>query len=230
MNNEYIKSQDGSNQQAITNRVMLGVYGWMTIALFISATTGLLLLGNESLLMLLCSGPMYFILAIAEVALVIFLSARAHKLSSTAAKLGFIAYAILNGVTFSVIFLVYNIGTISYAFLVTAITFAVMSGYGYLTKTDLTSIGNLFVMALFGLVIATVVNLFIRSDGFTLALMYIGVVIFIGLVGYDTQRIKQYALTEGRGNRNTAITGALVLYLDFINIFIRLLSIMDRDR
>ena len=105
-----------------------------------------------------------------------------------------------------------------------------MTIYGYVTKTDLSKIGNLFVMGLFGLIIASVMSIFIQTPGYTLALMYVGVVIFIGLIGYDTQKIKQLAYAESEGMvRNASIIGALTLYLDFINIFIRLVNILGRD-
>ena len=218
-----------ADREAVVRKTMVGVYAWMTLALMISAVTGIYLASNETLLYALGFSSLYWILAIAEIVIVVALSAKASKMSPLAAKMWFIVYALLNGVTFGVVFAAYDIGTVGYAFLVTAIVFAVMTIYGYATKTDLSSIGNLFVMALVGLMIATVLNFFIRSDGWTLALMYIGVVVFIGLIGYDTQKIKQLAYHEGHGVKNASILGALVLYLDFINIFIRLVRIMDRD-
>lgn len=230
MSNDFTNGNVYASQESVVKRVMVGVYGWMTIALLVSAFTGMMIASSSSAIMAIFSTSLYWILPIAEVAVVIVLSARAHKMSSLAAKLWFLVYAVLNGVTFAALFLVAGVGTVGYAFLVTAITFAVMSAYGYLTKTDLSSIGNLFMMALIGIVIATIVNLFVRSSGLDLFLMYAGVIVFIGLIGYDTQKIKQYAYAEGNGVRNAAITGALVLYLDFINIFVRLVSIMSRDR
>lgn len=227
MNQEM--NQYYADREAVVRKTMVGVYGWMTLALIISAVSGIYLASNYQLLYTLVSSSLYWVFAIAEIVVVIALSAKAAKMSPLSAKIWFIVYALLNGVTFGVIFAAYDIGTVGYAFLVTAIVFAVMTVYGYVTKTDLSSIGNLFVMALFGLMIATVLNFFIRSDGWTLALMYIGVVIFIGLIGYDTQKIKQLAYHEGNGVQNASILGALVLYLDFINIFIRLVRIMDRD-
>lgn len=227
MNQEM--NQYYADREVVVRKTMVGVYGWMTLALIISAISGIYLASNYQLLDTLVSSSLYWVFAIAELVVVIALSAKATKMSPLAAKIWFIIYALLNGVTFGVIFAAYDIGTVGYAFLVTAIVFAVMTIYGYVTKTDLSSIGNLFVMALFGLIIATVLNFFIQSDGWTLALMYIGVVIFIGLIGYDTQKIKQLAYHEGNGVQNASILGALVLYLDFINIFIRLVRIMDRD-
>lgn len=227
MNQEM--NQYYADREVVVRKTMVGVYGWMTLALIISAISGIYLASNYQLLYTLVSSSLYWVFAIAEIVVVIALSAKATKMSPLAAKVWFIVYALLNGITFGVIFAAYDIGTVGYAFLVTAIVFAVMTIYGYVTKTDLSSIGNLFVMALFGLIIATVLNFFIQSDGWTLALMYIGVVIFIGLIGYDTQKIKQLAYHEGNGVQNASILGALVLYLDFINIFIRLVRIMDRD-
>lgn len=227
MNQEM--NQYYADREVVVRKTMVGVYGWMTLALIISAVAGIYLASNFQLLYALVSSSLYWVFAIAEVVVVIVLSAKAAKMSPLAAKIWFIVYALLNGVTFGVIFAAYDIGTVGYAFLVTAIVFAVMTIYGYVTKTDLSSIGNLFVMALIGLMIATFLNFFIQSDGWTLALMYIGVVIFIGLIGYDTQKIKQLAYHEGNGVQNASILGALVLYLDFINIFIRLVRIMDRD-
>lgn len=217
------------DREVIVRKTMVGVYAWMTLALIISAVVGIYLATNMQLLGMLVSSSLYWVLLIAEFVVVVVLSARANKMSPLAAKFWFIVYALLNGVTFGTIFAIYDIGTVGYAFLVTALVFAVMTIYGYVTKTDLSRIGNLFVMALFGLIIATVLNIFIQSEGWTLALMYIGVVIFIGLIGYDTQKIKQLAYHEGNGVRNASILGALILYLDFINIFIRLVRIMDRD-
>ena len=230
MDNSFINGNDYFEREATVRKVMVGVYGWMTIALLVSAGAGMMIASSSQLLQMLFATPLYWILPIAEIAIVFSLSARAHKMEPLVAKIWFLVYAALNGITFAAILLVYDISSVSYAFLVTAITFAVMSAYGYFTKADLSSIGNLFVMALFGLLIATIVNFFVRSTGLDLFLMYAGVVIFIGLIGYDTQKIKSYAYAEGRGVRNASITGALVLYLDFINIFIRLVSIMNKKR
>lgn len=218
------------DREAVVRKTMLGVYGWMTLALMISAIVGLYIASNYNLLYTLAASSAYWVVAIAEVVVVFMISARAHKMSSAAAKVWFIVYAVLNGVTFGSIFAIYSLGVAGYAFLVTALVFAVMTIYGYVTKTDLSKIGNLFVMGLFGLIIASVVGIFIQTPGYTRALMYVGVVIFIGLIGYDTQKIKQLAYAESEGMlRNAGIIGALTLYLDFINIFIRLVNILGRD-
>lgn len=218
------------DHDAVVRKTMLGVYGWMTLALIISAAVGLYIATDINLLFTLFSSSLYWVFAIAEFVVVIAISARAQKMSPTAAKIWFVVYAVLNGITFGGIFAAYGLGVAGYAFLVTAIVFAVMTVYGYVTKTDLTKIGNLFVMALFGLIIASIMGMFIQTPGYTLAIMYIGVIIFIGLIGYDTQKIKQLAYAESQGMvRNASILGALTLYLDFINIFLRIVNILGRD-
>lgn len=230
MHNQYDSYQGYADRETVVRKTMVGVYGWMTLALMISAIVGLYMASNISLLYTLVSSSAYLVLGIAEIVVVIMLSARSQKMSPGVAKIWFIVYAVLNGVTFGTIFAAYGLGTAGYAFFVTAIVFGVMTVYGYVTKTDLSKIGNLFVMALFGLIIATIVGMFIPNEGFNLALLYVGIVIFIGLIGYDTQKIKQLAYAESQGMvRNASILGALTLYLDFINIFVRLVNILGRD-
>ncbi len=231
MDRDFTTHYDESHREAAVKKTMLGVYGWMTIALLITAVTGLCVASNIE--MLYSAVKYYWLFAIAEVIVVIALSARAHKMSSLSAKIWFVIYSVLNGITLSSILVIYEIGTVGYAFLVTAGVFAVMTIYGYVTKTDLSKIGSLFVMALFGLVIATFVGFFINTPGYTMALMYVTVFIFIGLIGWDTQKIKQYAYAQADSNgslANASILGALTLYLDFINIFISLVRIFgSRD-
>ena len=231
MDRDFTTYYDVSHREAVVKKTMLGVYGWMTIALLITAVTGLYVASNIEMLYSVVKN--YWLFAIAEVVIVIALGARAHKMSSLSAKIWFVIYSVLNGITLSSIFVIYDIGTIGYAFLVTAGLFAVMTIYGYVTKTDLSKIGSLFVMALFGLVIATFVGFFINTPDYTMALMYVTVFIFIGLIGWDTQKIKQYAYAQADSNgslANASILGALTLYLDFINIFISLVRIFgSRD-
>lgn len=219
------------DQDAAVKRTMMGVYGWMSFALIISAAVGFYVAGNVQLLYTLFANDTYWAFAIAELVVVFILSARAQKMSPTAAKIWFVIYAALNGITFGGIFAAYGLGVAGYAFLITAVVFAVMTVYGYVTKTDLSRIGNLFVMALFGLILASIVGMFINTPGYTLAIMYIGVIIFIGLIGYDTQKIKYYAYAESEGRiRNASIIGALTLYLDFINIFLSIAKILGREK
>lgn len=212
------------NEEQVTAGI-IGVYGWMCLALIISGMTGLYIVSNFGLLVQVASNSVNLMVILAEFVIVMLLSARAHKMSRLACGISFIIYSILNGTTFAFIFASYGLDVVAHAFLVTAVVFGVMTVYGYITKTDLTSIGNLFVMALFGVLIVSLANLFIKSRGLDLALMYVGVVVFIGLIGYDTQRIKSILGSR----RNATIVGALVLYLDFVNIFIRLVSIFSRE-
>lgn len=222
--------QHYQDKESIVQRTMMGVYGYMTLALFISAGVGLYLMTNMNLLLRLISGGTFWIIAIAEVAIVFVLSLRSQKLSPTAARLWFFAFAVINGVTFASVFASYGLGVAGYAFLITAITFGGMTLYGYITKTDLSRIGNIFVMALFGLILASFVGIFIKTPGYNLALTYISVIIFIGLTAYDTQKIKQLAYAEYDGLiKNASIIGALTLYLDFINIFLDIVRLLGRD-
>ena len=151
----------------------------------------------------------------------------------TTATLLFVLYSVLNGVTMSFIFLVYTYESVTNVFLITAGTFAAMAFFGYFTKTDLSSIGRILFMALIGLIIATIVNIFVKSSGFGMILNYLGVLIFVGLTAWDTQKIKQMlSMAEDTGEtaQKVALMGALSLYLDFINLFIHLLRIMGNNR
>ena len=170
-------------------------------------------------------------LVIAEFALVIGVSAAINRLSLAMATLMFVLYSVINGALLSFIFLAYTASSIATVFFITAGTFAVMAFIGYTTKTDLTSMGKILMMALIGLIIATVVNLFIKSSGFTLILSYVGVLVFVGLTAYDSQKIKQMLLQApdaGEGAQKLALLGALSLYLDFINLFLYLLRIFGK--
>ena len=168
---------------------------------------------------------------IAEFALVIGVSAAINKLSLATATLMFVLYSVINGALMSYIFLAYTASSVATVFFITAGTFAAMAVIGYTTKTDLSSMGKYLFMALIGLIIATVVNLFVKSDGMTLILSYIGVLVFVGLTAWDSQKIKQMLLQApdaGEGAQKLALLGALTLYLDFINLFIYLLRIFGK--
>lgn len=222
--------QSYHDRESIVQRVMMSVYGYMTLALLISAGVGFYLMTNINLLITLVSTGIFWIIAVAEVVIVFVLSLRSQKLSPTAARLWFFAFAVINGVTFASVFASYGLGVAGYAFFITAVTFGGMTLYGYVTKTDLSKIGNIFVMALFGLIIASVAGIFIKTPGYNLALTYISVIIFIGLTAYDTQKIKQLAYAEYDGLvKNASIIGALTLYLDFINIFLDIVKLLGKD-
>jgi hypothetical protein len=208
------------------------VYTWMAMALAITGITAYGVSISPNLVNLIFSSKMVFFgIIIAELALVLILSARLHKLSLSTATLMFILYSVLNGVTLSSIFLIYTTSSIATTFFISAGTFGAMSLYGAVTKTDLSSIGKILYMALIGLIIATVVNMFMHSSGFDIIISYAGVLIFVGLTAWDTQKIK-LMLAEAdymdEGAQKLALIGALTLYLDFINLFIYLLRILGK--
>lgn len=210
------------------------VYTWMAMALAITGITAYGVAISPNLINIIFgSKAIFFGLIIAELAMVILLSARLHKLSLTTATLMFITFSVLNGVTLSSIFLIYTASSIATTFFICAGTFAAMSAYGAFTKTDLSSIGKLLFMALIGLIIATVVNLFVHSTGLDLIISYAGVLIFVGLTAWDTQKIKlmlSNADFMDEGAQKIALIGALSLYLDFINLFLYLLRIFGARR
>ena len=212
--------------------LMRKVYVWMAMALVITGLTAWLVATNASLLNLIYGNSVaIWVLIIAELALVVGLSAAINKLSLTMATLMFVLYSVINGAVFSSIFLVYTTSSIATVFFITAGTFAAMSVFGYVTKADLSSMGKLLMMALIGLIIATVVNLFMKSSGLDMIISYAGVLIFVGLTAYDTQKIKNMCLQApdaGESMQKLALLGALSLYLDFINLFIYLLRILGK--
>ena len=214
--------------------LMRKVYLWMTLALVITGFTAYYVASSESLMMALFSNQIIFWgLVIGELVLVFSLSAAINKLSLTAATLMFVLYSVINGATMSFIFLVYTASSVTNVFLITAATFAVMAFFGYFTKTDLTSWGKILMMALIGIIIATIVNIFTKSEGLAVILNYLGVLVFVGLTAYDSQKIKQMLMQApdaGEGAQKVALLGALSLYLDFINLFIYLLRILGSRR
>lgn len=212
--------------------LMRKVYLWMTLALVITGITAYGVANSPGVLRAIYENQMLFwILVIAEFALVIGVSAAINKLSLTTATLMFILYSVINGALMSYIFLAYTASSIATVFFITAGTFGAMALIGYTTKTDLSSMGKFLFMALVGLVIATLVNLFIKSDGLTMILSYVGVLVFVGLTAWDSQKIKQMLLQApdaGESAQKLALLGALTLYLDFINLFIYLLRIFGK--
>lgn len=224
-----IRDKEGSISLAFP-ALMRKVYVWMTMALVITGITAYGVASSPGLMMTLFqNSAIIWGLIIAEFALVVAISAAIKKLSLTAATFLFILYSVINGATLSLIFAVYTRTSIAQVFFITAGTFGVMSLYGYFTKKDLTSIGKLLLMALIGLIIATLVNVFlVKSSSFDLILSYIGVLIFVGLTAWDTQKIKHMLAMQsdmGEGAQKVALLGALSLYLDFVNLFLYLLRI-----
>ena len=211
------------------------VYIWMTMALCITGLTALIIANNNDIMYsLLQNEATFWIIMIAELALVFILAGRLHKLSMGTATILFILYSVLNGITMSLIFIIYTESSIAATFFVTAGTFGAVSLYGFATKKDLSSWGSILIMGVLGIVIASVVNIFMGSETLYWIISYAGVLIFVGLTAYDTQKIKEVLLNpnvEVDDNLNKiALFGALQLYLDFINLFMHLLRIMgSRD-
>lgn len=241
MNNYYSPSDQGYMQggqqpqslDAKVSAVMKLVYVKMFLALLVSAAAawGVPTLFPNLANTLATNSWVYWGLAIAELALVFFISARMNKLSPGTSTALFLLFALVNGITLSVIFMAFSYASIFKTFLITAAVFGAMSVYGLFTSRDLTRIGSFLVMALIGLIICCVINMFWANSTFDLIISGIGVLLFIGLTAWDTQQIKRMAaMNMGIANGSLATWGALSLYLDFINLFIYLLRFFgNRD-
>ncbi len=226
--NNLVKAYANKTAQ---NALFRNVYVWMTLALAITGFVALYAAKSYTLINLMFQNSIFFWgLLIAEVALVIFLSARIHRLSFTTATILFIAYSVLNGLTMSILFMIYTMSSIATTFFVTAGTFGATAIYGYVTKKDLTRIGSLCIMGVIGLIIASLVNIFLHNSTMNLIISYIGVLIFVGLTAYDSQKIKRLLSSDdievNEMTQKIALMGSLTLYLDFINLFIYLLRII----
>lgn len=214
--------------------LMRKVYVWMTLALVLTGVTAYGVATSPGILnALVTNKALFFGLIIAEFALVFGVSGAINRLSLATATLMFVAYSVINGALLSFIFLAYTMESITSVFFITAGTFATMAVIGYTTKKDLTSIGRILFMALIGIIIATIVNMFIGSTGLNMIISYLGVLIFVGLTAYDSQKIKQMLAVSGdtgETGQKLALIGSLTLYLDFINLFIYLLRILGSKR
>lgn len=226
---------EGERQWAVSDAfpvLMRKVYVWMTLALVITGVTAYGVATSPGILQMIYGNSMVmWVLLIAELAIVICVSAAINRLSLSTATLLFVLYSVLNGAVLSSIFLLYTMSSITTVFLITAATFGVMALVGYTTKTDLSSMGKIVLMALLGLIIATLVNLFLKNTMMDMIISYVGVLIFVGLTAYDSQRIKQMMLQAPDASENMqklALLGALSLYLDFVNLFLYLLRIFGR--
>ncbi|MFP4032582.1 MAG: Bax inhibitor-1/YccA family protein [Desulfococcaceae bacterium] len=237
---EELRQKYGSAASAGTqervNSFIQSVYGWMAAGLALTGLMAYVTAGSETLLRLIVGNPIIFFgLIIGELAMVFILSSRVQKMSPGTATAMFIGYSVLNGLTLSVIFLAYSSASITSTFFICAGTFGAVSIYGMTTKKDLTGVGNFMFMGLIGIIIASVVNMFVQSSAISMVVSYIGVLVFVGLTAYDTQKLKHMALTQpddlDAGTvRKGAIIGALSLYLDFINLFLFLLRIFGGGR
>lgn len=206
----------------------------MTLALVVTGLTAYIVAGTPELVMTILSNKLLFYgLLIGEILLVGYIAGAMQKISSATATGLFLLYSIMNGLTLSVIFLIYTAESLAGTFFICAGTFGVMSLYGYYTKKDLTQIGNIAFMALIGIIIASIANFFMKSEMLYWIITYLGVFIFIGLIAYDTQKIRRLyeaGFEEEESEKKGAILGALTLYLDFINLFLFLLRIFGRRK
>ena len=213
---------------------MLKVFGWMATGLLITGIAGIVTISTPAILEFVFSNQLvYFGLFIAQIGLVVWLSARIEKMSAMTATLVFVGYSALTGLTLSVIFLAYTLASLASTFFVTAGTFGAMYVYGWVTKRDLTSMGSFMAMGLFGVIIASVVNMFLNNSTIYWITTYVGIIIFVGLTAYDAQKIKEMSVLATQGEeieQKGAIMGALRLYLDFINLFLLLLRVLGKRR
>ena len=215
-------------------RFMVRVYNWMAAGLAITGFMAFYVSSSETIMSMIFGNPvMPIVLIVVQIGLVFWLASRVMQMSVSLATGVFMLYAGLTGVTFSAIFMAYTTASITSTFLVTAGTFGAMSLYGYTTKKDLTSWGSFLFMGLIGIIIASVVNIFMQSSMMHMVISYAGVLIFVGLTAYDTQKIKEMNILGNEGtdeDTKEAIRGALTLYLDFINLFLMLLRLMGDRR
>lgn len=235
MNNyepQVFKEQYQTPSRTATNTLVRSVYIWMCTALLLTGATATLVAGSPRLLEIIFSSKaIFWMLLIAQFGVVWAISAKVTSFRLPALSGLFMLYSVLTGITFSVYFLVFTAESIASTFFITAGTFAVMSLYGFVTKADLTKLGNLLLMGLIGIIIASVVNLFLKNETVYWVVTYAGVLIFTGLVAYDTQKIKALAYaSDNEHTQKLAICGALSLYLDFINLFIMLLRIFGQRK
>ncbi|MBC8625902.1 Bax inhibitor-1/YccA family protein [Alloprevotella sp. Lung230] len=215
--------------------LMRSVYIWMALALAVTGLTAMTIATQPQIVYaIFANRAIFWMLILAELGMVIYLSARIMSMSFATAGIVFVVYALLNGVTLSSLFLAYTAESIAQTFFVTAGTFGAMAVIGFLVKRDLSAIGRFFYMALIGLIIATVANAFFHNSGVAMICNYAGVVIFSGLTAYDTQKIKNMLVQFGDRRDETvmklALLGSLSLYLDFINLFLYLLRFLGNRR
>ena len=223
---------ENTAQVSLTNSVMRRVYFKMFLAMVVTAVTSMFVAGNEAILTMIFSNRMApIVLLVLQVGVVLVLSGRIHKLSTPMASLLFYLYSVLTGVVFSVILLVYTASSIAYTFFITAGVFAAMSIYGYFTSNDLSRMGSILFMALIGLIVCSLVNMFFKSSTMDWIISFAGVLIFIGLTAWDTQKIKYMtAYADESMVGKIATIGALNLYLDFVNLFLYLLRFFGDSR
>ncbi len=230
----YERNYQRTSAEAVEQITMNKVYGWMSLAMAVTALAAYLTASTPALLNLVYGNSItLWVLIIAELGLVIGLSAGIGRMSFTAAATMMGVYSLLNGVTLSYIFLLFRAETLYTAFITCALTFAGMSALGHYTKRDLSKLGSYLLMGLIGIIVASVVNIFLASNALDAIITYLGLFLFVGLTAYDTQKIKrllQVANASFADTRKFALLGALTLYLDFINLFLFILRLLGNKR
>lgn len=222
-----------NSEQLVQRKFLTKVYGWMSLALLLSGITAFIVATSPFLINLVFGNKIGFpLLAIGEIVLVWWLSASIRKISTMTASIAFLAYSIINGATLASIFHVFSLNSIIVVFLVSALMFIGMSLYGVFSKSDIMSFGRYFSMAIIGLIVASVINIFLKSSGFNWVISIVTVVIFTGLTAYDTRKMILVSQQADGSDmfQKASIIGALELYLDFINIFLALLRIFGKSR
>ena len=233
MYENYSSSQQQLDTERGLNTYISKIFGTMFLGLLVTALAALFTVSSSAMFNLIYGSPFMFVLIIAELVIVFSLSARVTRMSYSSALLMFYAYAVINGITLASVFVVYELGTIYTAFFTAAISFGVMAIYGMVTKKDLTRVGSVMLMLLIGVIVASLINMFVKSQGFDLLISFVAVALFVGLVAFDTQKLKSYyymSANDHQLQRKIGIIGALSLYLDFINIFLYLLRIFGNRR
>lgn len=208
------------------NKIYSKVYLWLFIGLLVTFLTGAYTATNKDALAVIFTKGYYWIFAILELVIAIFLSARIHKMKPTTAKITYLLYAFFSGLTFAALFVVYKLESIILVFAVTAILFLIFAVIGHFTKIDLSKVGTYLIMMLIGIIICTIINLFLQNSTFDILISAVSIIVFLGFIAYDVQKIKR--LNGYLAEDNLAIIGAFELYLDFINIFIDLLRLFGK--
>lgn len=211
------------------NKLFSKVFMWMFLGLLITGLTSYYVVSNPNILINILGGSTYLILILLELGLVLFLSSRIRKMSFMSAWISFILYSLINGITIAAILIAYELSSIILMFGLTAFLFLIFGLLGYFTNIDLSRFGNILLMMLIGILITSIINIFLGNEMIDIIICAVGVIVFLGLVAYDVQKIKQltYAMED---NNKIAILGALELYLDFINIFLYLLRLFGNSR
>ena len=211
------------------NQLISKTFLWMFVGLLVTFLTGYIVSINENMLLSIFGGPLFWIIIILEFALVIFFSARVHKMKPMTARICFLLYSFVSGLTFSSIFVGFELSSVLYVFLIAAVVFAIFGAIGYFTNIDLNKISTYLLMALLAIIICSIVNLFIGNSTFDLIISIIALLVFFGFTAYDIQKVKILS-NMGMDHEVVAINGAFELYLDFINIFLHLLSIIGNAK